>query len=324
MRDSNLLTLGVFLLVFACIITAIMVARGDPDTRRLEGRIKSLNPGGTGPTGGSGGVKAPPRSIRKTSGGSALVRAMERMGRSRHIPSDRRIAWPVIVAGAAVSAAAATYLGTKIIGAAVAPVLAVAAALFFVHLMFKVESSRYKLLLFNQLPDAMGLILRAIRAGLPMGEALANVARELQSPSREEFAQVVNNIGIGQSLDAALFGLADRSGLTEYYFFSVTVGLQAQTGGNLGETIENLAEMVRKRVALVGRIKALTAEARISAIILAALPFVAGAAMALFKPGHFDPLLDTDSGFRLLLMGGTSLCVGMFAIRWLVKSAVKD
>ena len=170
----------------------------------------------------------------------------------------------------------------------------------------------------------MGMILRAIRAGLPMGEALANVARELTSPSREDFAQVVHNIAIGQPVDAALFGLAERSGLTEYYFFAVTVGLQAQTGGNLGETLENLADMVRKRVAMAGRVKALTAEARVSAMILTVLPFAVAGVISVLSPGHLDPLFETDLGFRLLLIGGALLMFGLLTIRALIKNAVKD
>jgi tight adherence protein B len=201
---------------------------------------------------------------------------------------------------------------------------AVVGAFFLVRALFRWESGRYQTALFRQLPDAMSLILRAIRAGLPMGEALANVARELSSPSREEFGQVVNNIAIGQPVDTALFGLAERSGLTEYYFFAVTVGLQAQTGGNLGETLENLADMVRKRVAMAGKLKALTAEARVSAIILAVLPFAVGGVITLISPGHLDPLFETDFGFRLLLVGGTLLVIGLLIIRGLLKSALKD
>jgi tight adherence protein B len=191
-------------------------------------------------------------------------------------------------------------------------------------MLFRWEANRYQQALFKQLPDAMGMILRAIRAGLPMGEALANVAQELSSPSREEFGQVVSNIAVGQPLDTALFGLAERSGLTEYYFFAVTVGLQAQTGGNLGETLENLSDMVRKRVSMAGRVKALTAEARISAIVMSALPFVVGGAVTVLKPGHLDPMFQTDLGFRLLLIGGTMLGIGIMVIHGLLKSALKD
>ena len=322
MQDGNLLTLGVFVLVFACVASAIMVARGDSDTRRLESRIRSLHEVAVAP--GEGGLKQPARNIRRTAGGSPLVHALERIGRSRHIPQERRVAWPMVAAVGLGAAVGAGYFGNKVVGAAAAPAIGLAAAVFFVRLVFRWETTRYQGQLFRQLPDAMGLILRAIRAGLPMGESLANVARELSSPSREEFAQVVSNIAIGQPVDAALFGLAERSGLTEYYFFAVTVGLQAQTGGNLGETIENLADMVRKRVAMVARVKALTGEARISAIILSALPFAVGGLISLLKPGHLNPLFETDLGFRLLLIGGTMLGMGLLIIRGLVKSAVKD
>ncbi len=322
MQNSDLVTVGVFLIVFACIASAIMVVRGDSDTRRLESRLRSFN-AAAGPA-GAAGPKGPARNIRRTAGGSPLVRALEKIGRSRHVPNDRRIPWPIVVVTGVAAATAASYLGSKVIGAAAAPLCAVGAGLFFVRLLFRMERSRYQLKLFRQLPDAMGLILRAIRAGLPMGEALANVARELDSPSREEFAQVVSNIAVGQPVDASLFGLAERSGLTEYYFFAVTVGLQAQTGGNLGETIDNLADMVRKRVAMVARVKALTGEARISAIILGVLPFAVGGLITLMKPDHLDPLIETDLGFRLLLVGGTLLGVGMMVIRGLVASATKD
>jgi tight adherence protein B len=320
---NDLLTLVVFLLVFACIVSAILVVRGDADTRRLESRIRSLHEVAVGPAGGAA-ARQHPRSIQRTTGGTPLARALERIGRSRHIPKERRLPWPMIAAGGLGGAAAAGYVGAQVVNAAVAPAFGVAAAVLFVRFLFRWEASRYQAQLFRQLPDAMGLIMRAIRAGLPMGEALANVARELSSPSREEFAQVVSNVAIGQPIDQALFGLAERSGLTEYYFFAVTVGLQAQTGGNLGETLENLADMVRKRVSMAGRVKALTAEARISAIVMAVLPFCVGALITLLKPGHLDPMFETDLGFRLLLVGGVMLGIGLMVIRGLLKSALKD
>lgn len=322
--NENVLALGVFLMVFACVVAAVMVARGDADTRRLEGRIKSIQDGGASPGVGGGGGGKPLPNIRRTTGGSPFVRALERIGRSQHIPDERRVAWPVVAVAGAVAAGGAGYFGTKVAGAAAAPLFAVGAALFMARTVFRWEASRYQGQLFRQLPDAMSLILRAIRAGLPMGEALANVARELPSPSREEFAQVVNNIAIGQTVDVALFGLAERSGLTEYYFFAVTVGLQAQTGGNLGETIENLAEMVRKRVSMVSKVKAMTSEARMSAIILSALPFAVAGLTTLLNPGHLNPLFETDLGFRLLLVAGVLLGMGLLIIRGLVQGAAKD
>jgi tight adherence protein B len=322
MIGTNLLTFVVFLLVFACLMSAVMVVRGDPDARRLKGRIRSFGDVAAGP---SSTAAKPTLNIRRaSSGGSPLVRALEKIGRSRHVPSQRRVAWPIVVAAGIAATAGGIYFGNKVVSASVAPFIGVGAGLLLVRMLFRWEANRYQQALFKQLPDAMGMILRAIRAGLPMGEALANVARELSSPSREEFGQVVSNIAVGQPLDAALFGLAERSGLTEYYFFAVTVGLQAQTGGNLGETLENLSDMVRKRVAMAGRVKALTGEARVSAIILSVLPFAVGGVVTLLKPGHLDPLIDTELGNRLLLIGGTMLMIGLLIIRGLMKSASKD
>ena len=322
MLDDNLLTLGVFVLVFACVVSAIMVARGDSDTRRLEGRMRSIHDSAATP--GGGVVKQQPRDIRRTTSASPLARILEKIGRSPHIPQDKRVAWPIVLVAGLGAAAGGSYIGGKIVSAAAAPLLGVAAGAFLVRAIFRWEQGRYQNQLFKQLPDAMGLILRAIRAGLPIAEALASVARELSTPSREEFSQVVNNIAIGQTVDTALFGLAERSGLTEYYFFAVTVGLQMQTGGNLAETLENLADMVRKRVALTGKVKAMTAEARVSAMILTGLPFVVGAAISVLVPGHLDPMVNTDLGFRLLLIGGSLLGIGLMAIQWLLKSAAKD
>ena len=100
---------------------------------------------------------------------------------------------------------------------------------------------------------------------------------------------MVNEVAIGQPLEAALWKLHERVGLPEYAFFAVTIGLQAQTGGSLVETLQNLQDMVRKRVALSKRGKALAAEARMSAMILGALPFVMCHRSRLsFRPGFLD------------------------------------
>ena len=123
----------------------------------------------------------------------------------------------------------------------------------------------------------MALICRAVGAGIPLSEALRSVARMHRTPSREEFVRVVNEVAIGQPLEDALWKLHERVGLPEYAFFAVTIGLQAQTGGSLVETLQNLQDIVRKRVALSKRGKALAAEARMSAMILGALPFCLGA-----------------------------------------------
>ena len=134
----------------------------------------------------------------------------------------------------------------------------------------------------------MALICRAVAAGIPLSEALRSVAHDAAAPSREEFVRVVNEVAIGQPLEGALWKLHERVGLPEYAFFAVTIGLQAQTGGSLVETLQNLQDMVRKRVALSKRGKALAAEARMSAMILGSLPFVMGVVLFFMQPGFLD------------------------------------
>ena len=148
--------------------------------------------------------------------------------------------------------------------------------LLVARFIFGWERARFQKALLEQIPDVMALICRAVAAGIPFGEAMRSVSREAADPSREEFVRVVNEVAIGQSLEDALWKLYERVGLPEYAFFAVTIGLQAQTGGSLVETLQNLQDIVRKRVALSKRGKALAAEARMSAIILGSLPFVMG------------------------------------------------
>jgi tight adherence protein B len=321
MATGTLLVSGAGVASVACLGAALLVLRGGSLARRLEARMRVVTGGGA-----ATGVVAVPRAldIRRSSGGTPFSRALERIGRSPHVPADRRLYWPLILAAGIVAASAAAYLADNVIGLNASPVAALAAGGFMVRFMFRWELLRWRQQIFLQIPEALGLILRAVRAGLPMGEALSNVARELASPSREEFVRVVSEISIGKPVEAALFGLAERTGLTEYYFFAVTVGLQAQTGGSLGETLENLAEMVRKRVSLAARMKAMTAEARMSASIMTLLPFAVGGIIAAMNPGHMSPLFTTDFGFNMLMVGGGLLLTGLLIIRGLLRSAMRD
>jgi tight adherence protein B len=194
----------------------------------------------------------------------------------------------------------------------------------FYRLLFRWERERWRTALFRQIPDAMGLLMRAVRAGLPIAEAVRSVAHEIPVPSGEEFRQVVSEISIGEPLEQTLHRMAERTGLTEYAFFAVTIGLQAQTGGNLAETLENLADIVRRRVNMVGRVKAITAEVRASAGILISLPFITSGLLLFIAPGHLDPLFHSSAGNKLLVTAVCMLLLGVFIIRSMLASAVRD
>jgi tight adherence protein B len=208
-------------------------------------------------------------------------------------------------------------------GSSLGIVAALAGAFFTARGIFLWQHRRYCDALFVQIPDALGLILRAIRAGLPMGEALRSVAHEIASPTREEFARLVGETAIGRSVDSALWRLYERTQLTEYSFLSVTLGLQSQSGGSLAETLENLADMVRKRVAMRGRARALASEARASAVILVALPFICGAANFFIRPQAMRVLWIDPRGFQMLMAGLSLMALGVLVIRSMISRSTR-
>jgi tight adherence protein B len=241
--------------------------------------------------------------------GEHAIRLMRLLRFNPDIPRQNVIAWKLVMAIA--------FLDWPL-AALAAPVEAV----FLARFIFGWERARFQKALLEQIPDVMALICRAVGAGIPLSEAMRGAAKDAPSPSRDEFLLVVNEMAIGQPLDQALWKLYDRVGLAEYAFFAVTIGLQAQTGGNLVETLQNLQDMVRKRVALSKRGKALAAEARMSALILGALPFVMGFILSFIMTGFLDFFLHDPTGNHLLLVAAGLLSMGIFVMRQLIRRSL--
>jgi len=123
-------------------------------------------------------------------------------------------------------------------------------------------------------PDAIELLVRGLRSGLPITETMGVVAQEVDGPVGEEFRSVTDKMKIGRTLDAALQETADRLGTPEFQFFTITIAIQRETGGNLAETLSNLADVLRKRSQMKLKIKAMSSESKASALIVGALPFI--------------------------------------------------
>ncbi len=235
-----------------------------------------------------------------------------------------RLPWPVV---ALIGAAVALLSGARLAGY-LGPVLATPAGLLSgllaARAVFGWQRARYCDAVFRQIPDALGLMVRAVRAGLPLAEAIRGIGREMPQPTGGEFARVVGEMAIGGSVDAALMRLAARTRLTEYAFLAVTLGLQSQTGGSLAETLENLAQIVRKRVMLAKRAKALAAEARMQAGLLVVLPFIAALAMSFIQPFYLRTFTETATGQRMAMVGLGLMGLGLLTIRWLIRQAGRD
>ena len=126
----------------------------------------------------------------------------------------------------------------------------------------------------SNFPDAIELLVRGLKSGLPVGETLGVVAREIPGPVGEEFKMVTEKIKIGKSMEESLQETADRLGTAEFQFFVITLAIQRETGGNLAETLANLADVLRKRAQMKLKIRAMSSESKASAYIVGSLPFL--------------------------------------------------
>jgi tight adherence protein B len=168
-------------------------------------------------------------------------------------------------------------------------------------------------------PDAIELLVRGLRAGLPISETLAVVASEVPGPVGEEFRMVSDKMKIGRSMDVALQETADRLGTPEFQFFCITLAIQRETGGNLAETLANLADVLRKRAQMKLKIRAMSSESKASAYIVGSLPFIVFGMIWFINRGYMSGFL-TDQRLMVAGLGGLVwMSIGAFIMAKMVS-----
>ena len=317
MRGAPLLLLTALLV--ASLVAGALALVGMRRARQLRARVLSL-PGPAAAT----AVAAPSIRLPERRRGALQLRLLRLLRFNPEVVEARVIPWPLI-------AALATALGllgfsrlTGMLGTPLALLAGLGSAVLTARGLFAWQMARYQEAVFQQIPDTLGLMVRAIRAGLPLAEAMRGIAREGTSPIREEFARVVGDVAIGRPVDVALMRLHERTELTEFSFLAVTLGLQAQTGGGLAETLDTLADMVRKRVAMAKRAKALAAEGRMQAGLLLVLPFIAALGMSMLQPFYISTFVSNPTGQRLALIAFGLMILGVVTIRRMIRQAGRD
>jgi tight adherence protein B len=173
--------------------------------------------------------------------------------------------------------------------------------------------------LIRQFPDALAMIVRSVRIGIPVLGAISAVAHEAPVPTSLEFTKLANELAVGMPLAEAVTEMGDRNGLAEYRFFATAISLQAETGGGLSETLDNLADLIRKRLALRERGHALSSEARTSSLILGALPVVLGVGLSVLNPSYMSVLITNSTGRGILGAAVLSLSFGALTMRTIIK-----
>ena len=309
-----------FLLLAAAFAGGLALLAMDARARRFSTRLEQ--------TASPGGYPKPAEVTAVQIARPSESRWAPFLRRWLRFPSDLPLAhvvpgWIVVGIGVIIAPAAAWIAGTWL-PRGVDILAGGAAGLLLVRGIFSWERARYADKLLSQMPDAIELVVSVTRAGLPVIESFRSIAREMPSPTRDEFVQVVNDMGLGIPANTTLLAIADRTGVTEYAIFAVTLAVQGRSGGRLAETIQSLAETVRQRVALAARTQALAAEAKLSAQILSALPFVAAIALSILHPGYLDTLLYDPRGQRLFYFGIVSLLFGIFTMRALVVGTTRQ
>jgi tight adherence protein B len=171
----------------------------------------------------------------------------------------------------------------------------------------------------REFADAIDIMVRSLKAGLPVSDSMRVIASETPAPVGPEFLEIVEGQRVGISLDQGLDRMYERIPLAEVNFLSIVMAIQMKTGGNLAEALNNLSKVLRDRKKMKLKIKSVSQEAKSSAMIIGALPFVICGGMALLNPGYLDPLFTTNTGNIMLAGSLVWMSIGVLVMRSMIN-----
>jgi len=170
-------------------------------------------------------------------------------------------------------------------------------------------------------PNAIDIIVRGVKSGLPLGDTIRIAANEGAEPVRSEFVKVVESLSLGLTLPEAIERMAQRIPVAETNFFSIVISIQGQAGGNLSEAIGNLSRVLRERKKMKGKIAAMSMEAKASAAIIGAVPFLVVAALYASSPAYVSQLWTTAHG---RMIAGIAVCWMAIGVAMMKKMIAFD
>ncbi len=313
----------VILLVFGAVVAIVLllaVAATDAVKQRLRTRLLALKE--VDESEPSGAIRArylrqlPPweRWLEQQPGMLSLARLIEQAG---HTVPAYRVAFLCLVLA---------FVAGVLVGAAMRhPIagLAAAALVGFLPLGKLMLDRSERLRKFEQqLPDALDLMTRSLRAGNPLLESFKFAADEMQPPLAADFGQAWSNINFGVSMKGSLLNLLERSPSVSLRAMVTAILVQRETGGNLAEVLDKITDVLRARAKFQRRLKTLTAEGRMSAWVLALMPFGLSGLLAATSPGYLPMLFNDPLGVKLILAALALMSVGIFWISRIIKIRV--
>lgn len=168
-------------------------------------------------------------------------------------------------------------------------------------------------------PDAIDVMVRAIKSGLPVSDALRVISTECPAPIGPEFVELVEGQRLGISIEQGLERMAERIGLSEINFLAIVMNIQSKSGGNLSEALNNLSRVLRERKKMRGKISAVSQEAKSSAMIIGALPFLIIGGLSFMSPGYLAPLWETTIGNIIVFGCVFWMGLGTFVMSRMIK-----
>ncbi len=320
----NLVMVGGFVLAMGVALLWFVMTRGEREMKDRISRVaRQQRPGERRNRGNPAAV-----SLRKTdSSFSQLDKAIKQLlpnpakMRMRLARTGREISLGVYVLFSLVTAGISMVLMQNFIGlpiglsVLVGLLCGVALPHLFIGFMIKRRKKRF----LANFPDAIDVLVRGLKAGLPAAESMRIVGAEMAGPVSQEFTRITDGLKMGGEFDDILWAAATRIDLPEFNFFVITLTIQRETGGNLGETLENLVDMLRKRRQVKLKVKALSSEAKASAIIIGSLPFALFGILYVLNQEYVMTLFTHRNGPYLVGVGFAMLGTGVGVMAKMVR-----
>lgn len=174
----------------------------------------------------------------------------------------------------------------------------------------------------DEFPNALDIIVRAVRSGLPLNDGVRMIAHEAKEPVRTEFRRIVEAQQLGLSIPDAAMRMIETMPCPEAGFFGIVIQIQSQAGGNLSEALGNLSRVLRDRKKMKAKVQALSMEAKASAMIIGALPFVVAFLVYMSSPGYIMPLFTTSIGHIIIGISGVWMLMGVLVMRKMINFEV--
>jgi len=171
----------------------------------------------------------------------------------------------------------------------------------------------------KEFANALDVIVRGVKSGLPVNECLKIIASESPAPVGPEFAELVEAQRLGVTLEQGLEKMYERMAVPEVNFFQIVLSIQAKSGGNLSETLGNLARVLRDRKKMRGKIEAMSSEAKASAAIIGSLPFLVMGALSATSPDYIAVLFQERAGHVMLILGGCWMIAGVLVMKKMIN-----